>query len=369
MPADLHRTAIVADTHNDLLCLVVKRPPTQWASYFRERWLPQLVSGGVDIQVLPVYIDDGFRPELALRETLRMIEAAHRLAEGNADAVALCSTGEEVRRVLDSGRIALVLALEGCPQIDTDIELLQTMFRLGVRIASFTHFGRSALADGSGEDAAESRLTGAGTAALELMQELGMLLDVSHLGKRGVDHVLELSRRPLIATHSSAHALRAHHRNLSDDHLRGIAATGGVVCVNFCAGFLDEHEHEHTVERLVDHVVHVAEVAGLDHVGLGPDFVDEVLRELYPGQDTLRMGGIDALACVPGLEGPTGLPLVTAALLDRGLSPSDVGRVVGGNVARLFDAELGRPRGAERAPSTSLGGVPDGGGVTGRAAQ
>jgi membrane dipeptidase len=348
MPIDLHRDAVVADTHNDLLCLVVRRPRDQWATYFREHWLPQLVAGGVDIQVLPVYIDDGFRPELALRETLRMIEAAHRVAEGNADSVALCLTGEDVRATLDSGRIALVLALEGCPQIDTDIELLQTVFRLGVRIASFTHFGRSALADGSGEDAAESRLTGAGVAALAEMAEYGMICDVSHLGKRGVDHVLELTSRPLIATHSSAHALRAHHRNLSDEHLRGIAATGGVVCVNFCAGFLDEHEH--TLERLIDHVVHVAEVAGIEHVGLGPDFVDEVLRELFPGTDSLVMGGIDALACVPGLEGPRGLPLVTAALTERGLSAEDVGRVVGGNVARLFDAELGRSR-SERRPA------------------
>jgi membrane dipeptidase len=353
MPIDLHRDAVVADTHNDLLCLVVRRPRDQWAAYFREHWLPQLVAGGVDIQVLPVYIDDGFRPELALRETLRMIEAAHRVAEGNADSVALCLTGEDVRRTLDSGRIALVLALEGCPQIDTDIELLQTVFRLGVRIASFTHFGRTALADGSGEDAAESRLTGAGVAALAEMAEYGMICDVSHLGKRGVDHVLELTSRPLIATHSSAHALRAHHRNLSDEHLRGIAATGGVVCVNFCAGFLDEREH--TLERLIDHVVHVAEIAGIEHVGLGPDFVDEVLRELFPGNDSLVMGGIDALACVPGLEGPRGLPLVTAALTDRGLSGEDVARVVGGNVARLFDAELGRSLG-ERRPAGDLAG-------------
>jgi membrane dipeptidase len=341
MPTDLHRDAVVADTHNDLLCLVVRRPRDQWASYFREHWLPQLVAGGVDIQVLPVYLDDRFLPELALRETLRMIEAAHRLAEGNPDVVALCRDGDDVRRAVDSGRIALVLALEGCPQIGTDVELLQTLFRLGVRIASFTHFGRTALADGSGEDAAGSRLTTAGIAALTEMAGYGMLFDVSHLGRAGVEHVLELTRRPVIATHSSARALRDHHRNLSDDHLRGVAATGGVVCVNFCADFLDEREH--TLDRLVDHVLHVAEVAGIEHVGLGPDFVDEVLRELFPGADTVEMGGIDALACVPGLEGPRGLPLVTAALLDRGLAADDVRRIVGGNVARLFEAELGRP--------------------------
>ena len=151
-PATLHRDAVVVDAHNDLLMSVVSRPPDQWASFFRSHWLPQLRSGGVDVQVLPVFIDDEFRPEGALRETLRMIEAAHRVAEANADEVVLCTTPADIAD--RDGRIALVLALEGCPQIDNDLELLQTLHRLGVRMVSFTHFGRSALGDGSGEDAA-----------------------------------------------------------------------------------------------------------------------------------------------------------------------------------------------------------------------
>jgi membrane dipeptidase len=339
MPNDLHRDAVVADTHNDLLTLVVRRPRKEWASYFREHWLPQLRAGGVNLQVLPVYIDDPFIPELALRETLRMIEAAHRIAEANPDAVALCRDRNDIREALEGNRIALVLALEGCFQIGTDLELLQTLYRLGVRVASLTHFGRTALADGSAEDAAGSRLTQAGIQAVADMQDYGMILDVSHLGARGVDHVLEISSRAVMATHSSARALHEHHRNLSDEHLKGIAATGGVICVNFCAGFL--HDTEHSVDRLVDHIEHIAGVAGIDHVGLGPDFVDEVLRELFPGKDELIMGGIDALACVPGLDGPSGLPLVTRALSERGLADADIRRIVGGNVLRLFDAEFG----------------------------
>ena len=112
MPADLHRRAVVADTHNDLLMAVAARPPARWAGFFRDRWLPQLRDGGVDLQVLPVFIDEAFRPEGALRETLRMVEAAHVLAEGNADEVSLCRDGEEIDRALADGQIALVLALE-----------------------------------------------------------------------------------------------------------------------------------------------------------------------------------------------------------------------------------------------------------------
>jgi membrane dipeptidase len=218
---ELHRRAVVADTHNDLLCSVVLRPVAQRPAYFRARWLPQLRAGGVDIQVLPVFIDDTFRPEGALRQTLRMIEAAHRIAEANADEVALCLDGEDIDRALEAGRIALVLALESAPGVDSDVELLDTLHRLGVRIASLAHFGRTPLADGSAEDAAGSRLTAAGVEALAEMERMGMMFDVSHLGAAGVDHVLELATRPIIATHSSARALRDHHRNLTDGRAAG----------------------------------------------------------------------------------------------------------------------------------------------------
>jgi len=214
---NLHRDALVADAHNDLLMLVARRPKATWAQYFREGWIPQLREGGIDVQVLPVFIDDEFRPEGALRETLRMIEAAHRIAEANADEVALCTAPADIAAAIAAGKIALVLALEGCPQIDNDLELLQTLQRLGVRMVSFTHFGRSALGDGSGEDAAGSRLTHAGVEAVGLLEELGVLIDVSHVGRGGVEHILELATKPLVASHSSAFALRDHHRNLTDE--------------------------------------------------------------------------------------------------------------------------------------------------------
>ena len=339
---ELHRRAVVADTHNDLLCSVVLRPVAQWPGYFRARWLPQLRAGGVDIQVLPVFIDDTFRPEGALRQTLRMIEAAHRIAEGNADAVSLCLDGADIDRALAAGRIALVLALESAPGADADVELFTTLFRLGVRIASLAHFGRTALADGSAEDAAGSRLTAAGVEALAEMERLGMLFDVSHLGAAGVDHVLELATRPVMATHSSARALRDHHRNLTDERLVAIGVGGGVVCVNFFYGFLDEHEP--SVARLADHIEHVAKVAGGDHVGIGPDFVVEVLRDVSPGGLEIgTMVGCDPFATLPGLAGPEGLPLLTAELLGRGLDEAVVSAVLGGNVLRLFRAELGVP--------------------------
>jgi membrane dipeptidase len=250
--------------------------------HFRAQWLPQLRAGGVDIQVLPVFIDDTYRPEGALRQTLRMVEAAHRIAEANADEVRLCLDGDEV------------------------------------------------------------------DAALAEMERMGMMFDVSHLGTAGVDHVLELATRPVLATHSSARALRDHHRNLTDERLAAIAAIaaigagGGVVCVNFFPGFLDEGEP--SLARLADHIEHVGRVAGAEHVGIGPDFVAEVLRDVVPcGVGFGTAAGRGPFDTVPGLAGPAGLPLVTAELPARGLDEAAVAATLGGNVHRLFRAELGVP--------------------------
>ncbi|MET9230301.1 membrane dipeptidase [Lentzea sp. NPDC003310] len=335
---DLHGRSVVADTHNDLLDAVAHRPVERWVPHFRERWLPQLQQGGVNLQVLPVFVDDVFRPEGALRQTLRMIEAAHRIAAASPET-RLCHSASDIDEALAADRIALVLALESAPGVGEDVELLETLYRLGVRIASLAHFGRTALADGSGEDGTGSRLTRAGVRAHAEMERLGMIFDVSHLGAAGVDHVLELSTRPVMATHSSARALRDHHRNLTDEQLRGIAAGGGVVCVNFFAPFL--HESDFTIDRLVDHIEHVAGVMGVHRVGLGPDFVKEVLEDVTPPCcEAPVIEGVRTDRFLPGLEGPAGLPLVTEALQKRGWPEDDIVRVLGQNVLDLFRTEL-----------------------------
>lgn len=339
MTLTLHDRAVVADTHNDLLMAVSARPPEVWAQFFRERWLPQLVTGGVNLQVLPVFIDDDFRPEGALRQTLRMIECAHVIAEGNPDSVRLCRTGSEIDQALADGRIALVLALESMPGLDASVELIATVHRLGVRIASIAHWGRTPLADGSGEDATGSGLTSHGVAALLEMERLGMIFDVSHLGASGVTHVLELATRPVMATHSSARALREHHRNLTDDQLRAVAATGGVICVNFFAPFLTDGSP--TLDHVLDHIEHVVEVAGIDHVGLGPDFIREVMDDLTrPCCEGVNTRGVDPKTAIPGLEGPSGLPMVTEGLAGRGMADKEILQVVGGNVHRFFQEQL-----------------------------
>lgn len=337
----LHADAVVVDSHNDLPVLMLMRNATLGPQgverYWREQWVPAARAGGLNVQVLPIYISPQ-EAEASLRNTLLQVEALEREAAQTPE-VALCRTGAEIDAALAAGQIALLLALEGTSGIGIDVELFSVFHRLGVRMASFTHWSRAMLADGSADEAAGSRLPRAGVRALAELERLGILFDVSHLAAPAVDHALELATRTLVASHSSARALCDHHRNLSDEHLRAIAATGGVIGINVLPTFIDPDNP--TLDRVIDHVEHVAEVAGVDHVGLGPDFLKEWTDAVYPQFDTFfALDGVDMKASVPELAHTRDLPNVTAKLLERGWPEADVRKVLGANWLRVFRETL-----------------------------
>lgn len=342
MMTTLHHDAVVVDCHNDLLLLVARKRALGETTYFAEKVIPELRAGGVDVQVVPVYIEGEYAPDGALRRALLLIELLSREADASAGDVAVCRTGAEIDAAVADGKIALVLALEGCEAIGKHVDLFGTFFRLGVRMASLTHFGRTMLADGGGEEGTGGRLTLAGIAAVREMDRLGILIDLSHLSLAGTQHVLEVATRPVIASHSSARALCDHHRNLTDPQLRSIAEAGGVIGVNFIPSFIDPRRP--TVDRIVDHVEHIASVAGIDHVGIGPDFIREYLDELYPQYPAFMIEGLDAKATIEGLTGPRDLGVLTDALLRRGMPEADVRKVLGGNFLRVFRSVMGIPR-------------------------
>ena len=340
-PRELHHDTVVVDAHNDLPVLLVLRNreigDQGVARYWSERWVPEARAGGVDVQVLPIYV----APEVAeasLRSTLLQLEALEREAAQTPE-VALCRTGAEIDAAVADGRIALLVALEGTPGIGADVELFSVFHRLGVRLVSFTHWSRALLAEGSADEATGSRLPAAGVRAVAELERLGILLDVSHLAAASVDHVLDLATGVVVATHSCARALRDHHRNLSDEHLRGIAATGGVIGMNVLPTFVDTDAP--TLDRVIDHIEHIAETAGVDHVGLGPDFLREYMDALYPQYEEFhRFGDVDMKAVVPGLARERDLPILTERLVERGWAEPDIRKVLGENWLRVFRALL-----------------------------
>lgn len=341
----LHQDAIVVDCHNDLpVMLPAYHRAWGRTNHFREWVIPQLRAGGVDVQVLPVYTEPAVA-EAGLRHVLLTLEHIHRDIANNSDEVALCLTGAEIDAAVARGKIAMVIALEGCAALGADVELFETMYRLGVRIASFTHFPRTLLGDGSAEEATGGRLPSVGVAAVREMERLGMLVDVSHLSAGGTQHVLEIATRPVIATHSAARAIRDHHRNLTDDHLRMIAATGGVIGCAVLPLFIAEQDP--TIDGIVDHIEHIARVAGIDHVGIGPDFIQDYYDQVYPHLDSLPVPGlenIDLKKSIPGMVGSPDLPNLTGAMLERGIPEADIRKILGENVLRVFRQEMGIPQ-------------------------
>jgi membrane dipeptidase len=339
---DLHRDAIVVDCHNDLIMTCAHLAMLRERATFAQRWIPELRAGGVDVQVVPIWTEST-NPESSLRMALQHISAFYREVDANASLVAACGTGSEIHSAVAAGRIAMILALEGASCLGNEPSLVALFFRLGVRMISFTHYGRSWLADGSGENDTGGRLTRAGVATLAEMERLGIVADVSHLGLESTRHLVELATRPVVASHSSARALRDHHRNLTDEQIRAIAATGGVVGVNVFPAYIDPERP--TIRRVGDHVEHIANVAGPQHVGLGPDFIVEIYDDIYPPHAQLGTGteGIDPRQRIDGLHAPRHLPALTEELIRRGFSDGVIRDILGRNFLRVFDEVLGRP--------------------------
>lgn len=322
--AALHRRALVFDAHADTLTEMTDR------GYDLDRGpagshldLPRCAGGVLDAQVFTCFVHPRCLPGGAAARVRAQLDTMDRQLRRFPARVALCTRPGDVGRARADGRLAAVLAIEGGHAIEDDLDVLAEFGRRGVRTMTLTWNNSNEWADGCGEDGPHGGLTARGREVVAAMEELEMVVDVSHVSERTFAGVLACARRPLLASHSCARALREHRRNLHDDQLRAIAASGGVACVNFYPAFLVK-DGSATLDDLLDHVERFLEVAGPDHVGLGSDF--------------------DGIPTAPeGVGDVTALPRVTAGLLARGHPPQVVEKVLGGNLLRLFDGAASAP--------------------------
>lgn len=332
--------SLVVDCHNDWPLLMARERSMGSTDSLVRRFVPQFRSAGIDVQISPIYVDPEFLPEGALRRTLLLIRWLKEEAEANPDVVAVCETAAQIEAAVGAGKLALVIALEGSHAIGTDIELLEMFFEMGVRMASFTHMGDTLLGGGSGDGDPGVGLSRHGIAALEIMERLGIVMDVSHLSVRSTEDVLEHATRPLVASHSSVRSLRDHHRNLADDHVKRIAALRGVIGVPAAIpDFIDPDNP--TIDRVVDHIVYIAESVGIDHVGIGADFIREYVDEVFGTHRHVSPWGVDMRATIEGLESPAGIPALAERLHQRGVQGDDLRKVLGENFLRVFREVMG----------------------------
>ncbi|MEZ5217507.1 MAG: membrane dipeptidase [Ilumatobacteraceae bacterium] len=294
----------VADAHNDLLLACLHRRERGVQDPFGDDWLPGLRSGGVAFQVLPMFTEDQFIGEAALRRTLELIELAHEIATLHRDDVALVTTAGELDEALAGGRIALLLALEGAEPIGSSISLIETMWRLGVRMASLTWNRRTMLADGIAEQETGGRLSSLGVEAIAEMERLHMIVDISHLSAPGVAHLASIATRPFVATHSSCRALRDHPRNLTDEQIRAVIGSGGFVGINAFAPFVADGPA--SIDAYIDHLLHAAAAAGTGDrgVGLGADFIHDLVRLVDPILGRQLLVRLEDIEFVEGLQAP-----------------------------------------------------------------
>ncbi|MDA8221710.1 dipeptidase [Desulfosporosinus sp.] len=226
---------------------------------------------GVCLQFLAAYIEAEYKPFMATTRGLQLIEGANRFIAGHPDQLFPILGKKDLSLIPDPERTGILLSVEGGEILGQNLFMLDIIYELGVRALGLTWNQRNELADGAYEADTQSRLTNLGKQVVSRMNELGMLIDVSHLNEAGFWHVLELSKDPIVASHSCAKALCNHPRNLTDQQLRALAKHKSVVGVNFYPQFLKETGIA-TREDVVRHICHIAGVAGVETVGLGSDF-------------------------------------------------------------------------------------------------
>lgn len=320
--SEFHRSCFVVDAHCDTLLDITKGVRNLGESGKGGHIdIPRLRQGGVGLQVFDVWVEPSYRPGWATLRAIEMIDAFYQQLARYPFEIAFVTSGREIDQARQTGRIAAMLWIEGGEPLGGSLAGLRTFYRLGVRGLSLTWNHRNELADGVEESGTRGGLTAFGRDVVRLMNELGMVVDVSHLSDAGFWEVMELSTTPVVASHSNAKTLCGHVRNLTDSQLQALARKGGVTGINFLPRFLVDGGEGVTLDDVVRHIDYIADQIGTSYIGLGSDF--------------------DGISRVPaGLEDVSCLPNLTMALIDRGYAESDVRKILGENFLRVFHQVL-----------------------------
>ena len=324
---------MVVDLHSDLLLDVAHRRLAGERDVFRSRHLPDLAAAGVRVQVLAVWVPSQVVPEGALREALRLIDAAHREADASDGALRIVGSAAELDEALGAGAVAGVLSVEGAEPLGRDPALVRLFHRLGVRLLGPTWNRTNAFAEGAAEDTGAG-LTPLGVRLLAELEDAGVALDVSHLTERGALEALERFGGPVLASHSNAAAVYPSSRNVSDDVLGALVERDGVCGLNVQRVFLGPGE---TVDRMADHHAHLLAVGGASLPAVGADFVAHLPDgPPEPPELGLPPDADRSLSALPEADRATVYADLAAALAARGVDPPAVTAVEHGNALRLL---------------------------------
>lgn len=359
----MHRRAIIVDGHCDTPYRIFRRHiHLDEHDTEAQADLRTLRESGITASFFASYVPPVYAGRGALAFAHKLIDVIEAEVARSPQELTLCRDAAGIRAAKAAGRIAIMIGVEGGHAIEDSLDKLRELYGRGARYMTLTHVNTNNWCDSSGDVKRHGGLTDFGRDVVRTMNDIGMIVDISHVSDDAFYQTVETTRVPIVATHSSCRALCRHPRNMTDDMLRTLAKNGGVCMINFFSAFLNDDVAQvilHAQKRVktpvigeggteeipsdaiewdeylkwfqtlgcptakfddvVDHIVHAAEVAGVEHVGIGSDF-----------------DGVPALP--EGLQTAATLPLVTARLLDRGVSEADVEKILGGNFVRVFDA-------------------------------
>lgn len=365
----LHQKAIVIDTHNDILEKAIPKGYS-FDKDLRGKThsdLNRFHEGGIDVQIFSVWCDGN--DKLPYDIANRQIDTLYATAARNPNRMTIVTTPAELQKTVRANKLAAMIGVEGGHMIENDLAKLQTLYDRGARYLTLTHNVSTPWATSAWDESRDlllhqpKGLNEFGKGVVEKMNNLGMLIDVSHVGEQTFYDVIKTTTRPVIASHSCVYNLCPVPRNLKDDQIKAIAKNGGVIQINFYSGFLDssynrrkgafQNKHKSEVDSLkklnksvyaideiitimypeesenlraplslvIDHIDYIVKLAGVDYVGLGSDF-DGI--ESPPQQ----------------LNGVQDFPLITKELLARGYTKKNIIKILGGNFLRVFKANM-----------------------------
>jgi membrane dipeptidase len=360
---ELHSHSLLVDGHNDMPWEIRKQGSSSFDKMdiskpqpTLQTDIPKLRKGGVGAQFWSVWVpvEAGYRGE-ALSMTLEQIDLVKRMIERYPETFELALTADDIERIHAKGKIASLIGVEGGHCIEESLAALEKLYHLGARYMTLTHTDSLSWADSSTDAAKNNGLNPFGKQVVQRMNQLGMMVDLAHVSAKTMRDAIETSEAPVIFSHSSAFEVCKHPRNVPDDVLKSLRAKDGVVMVNFFSGFvvpsaakisLEEMDMERELKKkyngdktlydpelkrwkaahkyargsihdLLDHIDHIAKVAGVEHIGIGSDF-DGV--NLLPTQ----------------LEDASCYPYITQGLIDRGYSDEQIKAILGGNLLRVM---------------------------------
>lgn len=327
---------IIVDAHSDIPYEVFLRKIDGEQRVLDKRQADRLKSGGINLPVFAIYVEARYKPDRSLEIALRQTEALLKDLEESSDFM-LIKTKDDLNKFIIQDKIGVILDMEGAEPLESGIEMLYLFYRLGVRIIGLTWNQRNALADGIDELGTHSGLTKYGRQVVEEANKLGIIIDVSHLSPSCVDDVLKYSTMPVIASHCGAKGVYDHPRNLSDEHIKRIAKSGGVIGIPVFPTIISSGIP--TVENVVDHIEYIINIAGKEHVGFGSDFVEffsDLVNEGKMGTEWIVKPGEET----QGMSRPSDMQNLIDSMKRRGFSSDLINGVLGENFFRVFKNTL-----------------------------